>query len=234
VLRRFINSVLKQSYSNIEYIVIDALSNDGTEEVVRSYGDKITKYVREKDKGIYDALNKGIANATGDVIGFLHADDLLASDSVAEKIAISFQDASVDAVYGNLWYVQETNIEKIVRRWTSKEFRASKFRFGWMPPHPTFYLRREHYSQLGGYRTDFSIAADYELMLRMLYKNKLQAKWIDAVLVKMRVGGKSNASLSNRLEANREDAKAWRVNGYRPPIGLRMMKPLRKVAQYLG
>jgi len=227
-----IDSVLTQQDCDIEYIVVDGLSNDDTEKVVRGYGDRISKYIRENDSGIYDALNKGVAAATGDVVGFLHADDVLAGPQVGHWISQPFADESVDAVYGDLQYVDANDTDRVIRNWRSGKYVHSKFRYGWMPAHPTFYLRREHYQEFGVYRDDFQIAADYELMLRMLFKNKLKAQAIDEVLVKMRVGGKSNASIANRLVANREDAKAWSLNGLKTPIGLRWMKPLRKLGQY--
>jgi len=227
-----IDSVLGQTGCEIEYIVVDGLSKDGTEDVVRSYGDRITKYIREKDSGIYDALNKGVAAATGDVIGFLHADDVLAGTDIARAIAEPFKNASIDAVFGDLQYVDAENTNRVIRNWKSGQYDRSKFLYGWMPAHPTFYLRREHYQNLGVYRDDFQIAADYELMLRMLFKNQLNAKSIDKVLVKMRVGGKSNSSIANRLVANREDARAWSLNDLKAPMGLRWMKPLRKIGQY--
>jgi len=227
-----IDSVLGQQGCDIEYVVVDGMSNDDTEEVIRGYGDRISKYIREKDSGIYDALNKGVAAATGDVVGFLHADDILAGPDVGRWISKPFDDETVDAVFGDLQYVDANDTNRVIRNWRSGKYDRSKFPYGWMPAHPTFYLRREHYQKFGVYRVDFQIAADYELMLRMLFKNKLHAQAIEEVLVKMRVGGKSNASISNRLVANREDARAWSLNGLKAPIGLRWMKPLRKIGQY--
>ena len=227
-----IDSVLGQVGCEIEHIVVDGLSKDGTEDVVRGYGNRITKYIREKDSGIYDALNKGVAAASGDVVGFLHADDVLAGPDVGRSIAEPFQNSTVDAVCGDLQYVDADNTEKVIRNWKAGPYDRSKFLYGWMPAHPTFYLRREHYEKFGGYRDDLQIAADYELMLRMLFKNHLMAQSIDKVLVRMRVGGKSNASIANRLVANREDSRAWELNDLKAPMGLRWMKPLRKIGQY--
>lgn len=227
-----IQSVVNQRDVDIEYIIVDALSNDGTEEIVRKYEGQVARYIREKDKGIYDALNKGLRAATGDVIGFLHADDMLASPECICKVAKAFENPAVDATYADLLYVTFEDPDKIVRYWKSGPFRRNKFRFGWMPPHPTVYLRRRHYEELGGYRDDFQISADYELLVRMMYAGKLNVEYINEILVKMRVGGKSNASLSNRMLANREDRNAWGVNGLKSPFALQFTKPGRKLLQY--
>ncbi len=227
-----IESVLNQRAANIELIVIDGNSTDGTQEVVRRYEANLAKFISESDTGIYNALNKGIRAATGEVVGFLHADDMLANPNVVRSISDAFQDPTIDAAYGDLVYVDALRPEHIVRYWKSGQATKSRFRRGWMPPHPTFYLRREHYVTLGGYREDFQISADYELLLRMLFKHRLRPAYIEDVLVKMRLGGKSNISMANRLLANREDRHAWEVNDLRPPFGLQLFKPLRKLYQY--
>ncbi len=227
-----IESVLNQQDVQIEYIIVDGNSTDGTGDVVLRYKNHISKYVCESDSGIYDALNKGIQLATGDIVGFLHADDLLASPKVISQIAAAFADPNIDAAYGDLTYVSAERTDHIVRYWKSGAFRLKRFRWGWMPPHPTVYLRRQKYIELGGYRDDFQISADYELLVRMMFKHRLTTAYIDDVLVKMRLGGKSNASMSNRLLANREDRLAWTVNGLKPPFGLQLFKPLRKLRQY--
>jgi len=227
-----IESVLKQRRANIEYIVIDGNSSDGTQEVVRRYESSLAKFISEPDTGIYNALNKGVLAASGDIVGFIHADDTLANPNAIRLIADAFQDPTVDAAYGDLVYVDAGRPERIVRYWKSGQASESRFRRGWMPPHPTFYLRREHYLNLGSYREDFQISADYELLIRMLFKHRLKPAYVDHVLVKMRLGGKSNVSVGNRLLANREDRRAWEVNGLRAPFGLQLFKPLRKLYQY--
>ena len=185
------------------------------------------------DDGIYDALNKGIELATGDVVGFLHADDVLHDCHAVERIVKGFQEnKKVDFVYGDLLYVDAENPLKVVRYWKSGEYSTSKIRWGWMPAHPTFYLKREKYLELGAYRDDFEISADYELMIRMIMRHQLQGQYVPEILVDMKVGGKSNSSLTNRKTANREDQLAWEVNQLRPPCGLRLWKPLRKLPQY--
>ena len=227
-----IQSVLSQRDSNIEYIVVDGNSKDGTEDVIRRYEGRIAKYIREADSGIYNALNKGIQASTGDIIGFLHADDVLLGVDSCKRIAEAFCNKNVDATYGDLVYVDQNRPEKIVRYWKSKQMSWNAFGWGWMPPHPTFYLRRRHYIDFGFYREDFEIAADYELMLRMLHKHRLKTAYLEGVLIQMRLGGKSNANFNSHLCANREDKRAWNVNGLKPPSCLRILKPMRKILQY--
>lgn len=228
-----IESVLAQDYPHIEYIVVDGMSTDGTDEIVRRYSDRIAVSIREPDSGIYDALNKGVQAATGDVLGFLHADDFLASDGVISEIARCMVDPGLSGTYGDLVYVDAIDTAKTKRYWVSGRYDAARFRWGWMPPHPTVYLRRECYRDFGLFRRDFQIAADYELLVRMMVRHRISMRYIDRVVVKMREGGKSNASMQNRLTANREDRKAWVVNGMQPPVGLRFSKPLRKLVQYV-
>ena len=218
-----LESVLEQTHPDIEYIVVDGMSNDGTESIVSRYS----------DQGIYDALNKGIRMASGDVVGLLHADDFFAHRDVVANIVQEFsEDHSTMGVYGDLVYVDCHETTRRVRRWKSGDYEVSKYRWGWMPPHPTVYFRRECYLRHGLFRDDFHFAADYELLLRMMLVNRVPMRYIPQTLVCMRVGGLSNASFSNRMQANREDAKAWTVNGLRPPWALRLLKPMRKIYQY--
>lgn len=228
-----IESVLEQTHPDIEYIVVDGMSNDGTENIVSKYSERIDRQVREKDDGIYDALNKGIRLASGEVVGLLHADDFFAHRDVIANIAREFSaDHSTMGVYGDLVYVDRHEPTRVVRRWKSGKYDPSKYRWGWMPPHPTVYFRRECYLRYGLFREDFRFAADYELLVRMMQVHGVSMRYIPETLVCMRVGGLSNASVSNRVQANREDAKAWSVNGLQPPWGLRLLKPLRKIYQY--
>lgn len=231
-----LESVCGQDYPEIEHIVVDGMSTDGTQEVISRYRSGIARMVRERDSGIYEALNKGIGLASGDIIGFLHADDIYADSGVVSSIVEGIRGlgtGQIGGVYGDLEYVQWGNTQKRVRYWRSGEYRVERFRRGWMPAHPTVYLHRECYEKFGGFREDFQIAADYELMVRMLAVGGVRMGYVPRVLVKMRVGGKSNASLRNRLQANREDRRAWEVNGGRVPFGLRWMKPMRKLLQYV-
>lgn len=228
-----IESVLAQTYPAIEHIVVDGLSTDGTAEIVKGYGARIAKFLSEKDAGLYHALNKGIEMATGDVIGFLHADDVFYDRNVVSTIAETFVRQETDSLYGDLIYVDGSHGSRQIRNWRSGPFRRNSFLYGWMPPHPTFYVKRTVYERLGAYNTAFKSAADYELMLRYLYKHAISTVYVPKYLVRMRIGGKSNATIRNRVRANQEDYKAWLVNGLSPRLYTRILKPLRKLFQYL-
>lgn len=228
-----IDSVLCQTYPNIEYIVVDGSSTDGTVELVRGYGNRITKFVSEKDGGLYDAINKGIGMATGDVIGLLHSDDIFYSKQAIAAVAAAFKANASDSVYADLVYVDREKPEKVIRNWKSGHYKRNSFIYGWMPPHPTFYVKREVYERLGGYNTTFKSAADYELMLRYLYKHGISTAYVPECLVRMRLGGKSNVTLNNRIRANKEDYAAWHINGLQPRFYTRYLKPLRKITQFL-
>lgn len=232
-LRDTIESVLTQSYQDIEYLLIDGGSKDNTLEIIKSYQDKRIRWVSEPDKGIYDAMAKGKRMATGDVVGILNSDDFYPDNSVLQRVAAAFSKAGTDAVYGDLRYVDHADTSKITRSWVSGDYKRENFLSGWMPPHPTFFLRKEAYEKFGYYNPDFKSAGDYELMLRMLYKHKLKAVYIPHVQVVMRAGGVSNASLKNRIRANREDRLAWQLNEIKPKWFTLLMKPLSKLKQWL-
>lgn len=226
-----LNSVSKQTYPHIEHLVIDGLSKDDSVNICRSF-DHVAKIQSEKDNGIYDAMNKGISLATGDIIGILNSDDFYINNEVIEKVANAFKD-DVDAVYGDLQYVDPFNTNKVIRSWRSGNYTARDFLYGWMPPHPTFFVRREVYERIGSFNTALHSAADYEFMLRVLFKHKLRAAYIPEVLVRMRAGGLSNASLKNRMKANLEDRLAWKMNGLKPYFFTLYLKPVRKILQYI-
>jgi len=228
-----IQSVVSQNYNNIEYIIVDGLSTDDTLKIVEQYKSKISKVISEKDNGIYDALNKGITAASGDIIAILHADDFYANENVISKVVNEFIQNNVDAVYGDLQYVDKQDTKKIKRNWISGVYQKQNFLKGWMPPHPSFFVKKECYDKFGLFNTTLKSAADYELMLRFLYKHNCSVVYIPYVLVKMRVGGKSNASLINRIKANREDKMAWKINGLSPGIFTFIRKPLSKLGQFL-
>lgn len=225
-------SVINQTYKDIEYIIVDGKSTDDTLKIVDKYKDKITKIVSEKDHGLYHALNKGIEMSTGDVIGILHSDDFYIDNQVIEKYASTFLKNNSDAVYSDLYYVDKLNTDKIIRKWKSGEYSIRSFINGWMPPHPTFFVRKEIYKKLGKFNTDFKSAADYELMLRFIEKNKISISYLPEYTVKMRVGGKSNVSVQNRVNANLEDRKAWELNGLKPRFYTLYLKPFRKILQF--
>lgn len=227
-----IESISRQSVDS-EHVIIDGESTDGTLKIIKHYRTSIAKVVSEPDRGIYDAMNKGIKIATGDVIGILNADDFYASNDVLKKISNVFLDPNVDACYGDLVYVNNKNKNKITRYWKSGDFNIRKFYFGWMPPHPTFFVRRSVYKKYGLFNLNLGSSADYEIMIRFLLKKRLNVAYIPEVLVNMRTGGESNASLLNRLKANRNDRKAWKVNGLRLYPWIIILKPLRKIGQWL-
>jgi glycosyltransferase len=230
-LRDTIESVLAQSVA-AEHIIIDGGSTDGTLDMLRGYGDKLAKVVSEPDEGIYDAMNKGIRLATGDVIGILNADDFYSHGEVLAKVLSVFSEKGVDSAYGDLEYVDPVQTSKVVRKWKAGAYQPGDFLLGWMPPHPTFFVRKAVYQQYGLFRPDFNTAGDYEMMVRLLFKHRISAAYIPEVLVQMRAGGVSNSNIWRRLAANREDRRAWRVNGIRAPFYTTILKPLRKVGQF--
>jgi glycosyltransferase involved in cell wall biosynthesis len=229
-----IDSVLGQSYLNIEYIVIDGASTDGTIEIISSYGLKISKFLSEPDKGIYDAINKGIAISTGDIVGIVNSDDVFYDRNVIKKVAESFNENDIDAVYGDAIFVSPENKTRIVRYYSSKTFRPGRFRFGFMPAHPSFYIKREYFEKLGYYQTDYKIAADFELLLRFIYVNKIRYKYIEMPFVLMRTGGASNKSFKSNLTLNREILRACRENGLRTGYFFIYLKYFFKVFEFLG
>jgi glycosyltransferase involved in cell wall biosynthesis len=231
-IERCIDSVSRQKFNNVQYIIIDGGSTDNTNQIINNRIDKIEYYISEPDKGIYDAMNKGIAVATGDIIGTLNADDFYADDDVLNDVAQAFINPEVNIVYGDLDYVDQKG--KVIRKWRSGKYKSGRFNWGWMPPHPTFYCRRKLFDELGVYSLDYGSAADYELMLRFIHINKASVLYINKVLVKMIIGGVSNKSLSNRVKAMRFDLKAMRNNGITLPIMTILFKPLRKLMQFFS
>lgn len=231
-IRDALNSVSEQDYSDIEHVVVDGASTDGTAEIIESCRSSIDVLVSERDEGIYDALNKGIAIASGDVIGFLHADDLFSDHRVLSRIAHAMADQAVDAVYGDLNYVSRRDSQRVIRHWQSGVFSKRRLSWGWMPPHPTFYVRRRVYERLGAFDTSFRIASDYDCMLRFLAQGDIVPKYIPEVLVVMRVGGASNRSLENVLQKSCEDYRALRRNRV-GGIGSLVCKNLSKIGQFL-
>jgi glycosyltransferase involved in cell wall biosynthesis len=228
-----IESVLAQSFRELEYIIIDGASTDGTLDIIKKYAGRISKWTSGPDSGIYDALNKGIKAATGDIIGFIHADDIYAHDKVLARVVSEMTQHNVDSCYGDLLYVDKKNTERIIRYWKSRHYREGLFQRGWMPPHPTFFVRKEIYERHGSFNTDFRIASDYELMLRFLEKEKISTLYIPEVLIKMRVGGASNRTAKNIVLKTAEDYKAWNVNGLERKFYTIPLKNLSKISQFL-
>ena len=227
-------SVLEQDHKDLEYIVVDGKSSDRTLPIIEKYKSRIAKLIFEKDDGMYFALNKGLREASGEVIGILNADDLYADSKVISQVVKEFSEKKTDSIYGDLQYVERNDLQKIFRNWKSNPYDAKLFLKGWMPPHPAFFVKRKCYEQFGAFNTIFSFAADYELMLRFLYKNRISASYIPQVLVKMRTGGLSNSSIKNRIKANREDRLAWKVNGLKPEKLTLVLKPLSKLRQFFS
>lgn len=213
-----LRSVREQTYGNIEHIVVDGRSTDNTLEVLAAEGQHVAKLVSEEDKGIYDAMNKGVALASGEVVGFINADDFYASTIVLADVAAAFEKSGADSCYGNLCYVSQTDPARTVRYWRSKDFVPGSFEAGWCPPHPTFFVRRSVYERLGGFDLSFKIAADFELMARYLEAARITSYYIPEVLVKMRLGGTTNRSLSNIFKQNAEIRRALSKIGRRSSL----------------
>jgi glycosyltransferase involved in cell wall biosynthesis len=228
---RCILSVMRQKFNNIQYIVIDGGSTDNTIQIINKHKDKIDFFISEPDNGVYDAMNKGIAHATGDIIGMLNADDYFADDDVLNDIVVAFSENKVDIVFGDLDYVDHEG--KIIRKWRSGKYKSGIFNWGWMPPHPTFYCRRKLFQDLGNYSLDYGSAADYELMLRFIHSNKTSVFYLNKVMVKMIIGGISNKNLSNRVQALQFDLKAMRNNNILFPLITVLIKPIRKIMQFI-
>ncbi len=228
-----LQSIDRQTCKNVEHIVIDADSTDDTLAVLATIPAGHRRVLSEPDKGIYDGMNKGLLLAGGDIVGILNADDMYADENVLQDVCDAFTEAEVDTCYGDLKYVDFADTSKTVRLWKSGGFDAGKFRWGWMPPHPTFFVRRKLYEQYGCFNQQLGTAADYELMLRFLVKHKATSSYIPRVLVHMRNCGASNSTLARRMEANRMDRKAWAVNGLRPFPWTLLCKPFRKLGQWV-
>ena len=227
-----LESIRTQRYPAIEHIVVDGASKDDTLAIVESYP-HVARVISEHDTGIYDAMNKGIGCATGEIIGLLNADDMYIDNEVIAEVVSLFEQDDIMAVYADLVYVDAVDTDKVVRRWRSGQYNSQRFFYGWMPPHPTFFVRKNVYRQFGCFNTDFRSAADYEFMLRVLVKYGIKATYLPRLIVKMRTGGQSNASLLNRWRANREDRRAWDVNGLTPYFLTIPLKPIRKIVQFI-
>lgn len=215
----------------VEHVVVDGASTDGTLEKVQAFPAPV--YLDSKpDRGIYDGMNRGVHLASGEVVGFLNADDFYWSPDALGMVVDGLEAAGVDAVYGNVAYVRSDAPERVLRVWRSGRYRCSAWRRGWMPPHPALFVRRALFDRHGGFRLDLGSAADYELMVRFLVRERLRTVYVPNLWVAMRAGGASNTSLRGRLRANRMDRRAWTVNGLRPSPWFRFLKPARKLSQY--
>lgn len=217
-IRETIESVITQDYPSIEYIIIDGASTDNTMNIIREYGDRIDIVISEPDKGIYDGMNKGIRAATGDVVGFINSDDFYPSSSILTNVMQVFSDPSIDVSYGDLCYVKPNDIHSIVRYWQSSDFIPGSFRHGWCPPHPTFFVRRKIYEELGLFDLNYKIAADVEIMMRFLEVHNIRAAYLPEVLVHMRLGGETNKSIDNIIRQNQEIWRALKAHGLKPSL----------------
>ncbi|WP_029035315.1 glycosyltransferase family 2 protein [Salinimicrobium terrae] len=228
-----LQSIAEQNYKNVEVLLIDGKSKDNTIEVSKKAFSGELKIISEKDRGIYDALNKGIYHATGDIIGFVHSDDLLASADVLPELAKAFEETGADGVYGDLQYVSKENTSQVIRYWKSEDFTASLLTRGWMPAHPSLFLKKEVYEKHGCFDLNYSIAADYDFMLRILQDPDLKFSYLPKVITKMRVGGASNRSIKNIVQKSAEDYRALSKNKIPNPARVLAMKNLSKISQFV-
>ena len=228
-----IKSVAAQSYDNVEHIIIDGASTDNTLSEVEKHSHARIRVISEPDNGIYDALNKGMKTATGDVIGLMHSDDFFAHNDVLTNVARVFEEERPDAVFGDLDYVSATNPTKVIRRWKPGSYSHTKLSGGWMPPHPTLYVRRDVIERFGGYNIDYRIAADYEAILRWFGQAEILSVYLPEIMVKMRVGGESNRSLERVMRKSREDYRALQSNNL-GGLGTLAWKNLSKISQFLA
>jgi len=235
-LETSMQTVLEQNYPELEYVIIDGDSGVDTVTLLKNMEARYDnmKWLSEPDQGIYDALNKGLTLVSGDVIGFVHSDDFLADSTIVSKIMERFQGENVDGVYGDLLYVDKVRTDKIIRYWKSRPFDPKLLNKGWMPPHPTLFLKKGVYQKHGKFDLSYKIAADYDFMLRVLKDNTLQFSYLPEVIVKMRVGGVSNRSLKNLVQKSAEDYKAMKSNGLSFPPGALLMKNLSKIPQFMS
>lgn len=229
-----IDSVLGQDYPDIEYIIVDGLSVDGTREIVTSYGNRIAKFISEKDGGLYDAMNKGIGMATGQIIGILNSDDLYADRSVLSRVAQAFQAHPVDVLYGDLYYFRTGATEKPVRHYKGGNFSMRRVSYGLMPPHPTFFVKKSAYDKFGKFDTQFTLSADFDLILRFLGVHQIPFLYIPEVLVKMRLGGKSTSSLKRLFVMNSEDLDSCKRHGVKTNVFKFHLKYLAKIPNLLN
>lgn len=231
-IRSAIESVLNQTYRDIEYIIVDGASTDGTVDIVKSYGDRIHKFISEPDNGIYNAMNKGIHLASGEIVGILNSDDFFTENDVIERVVKSFNQ-DVDAVFGDIQFVSPNKLDKVVRYYSSKRFSLRRFRFGFMPAHPSFYTRRRLFDEFGFYKEEYAIGADFELLLRYLYCHKLRYRYLNFPFVTMRTGGISNQNIKSNIILNKEILKACKENNLRTNLLYIYSKYLIKIFEYL-
>lgn len=234
-LKDTIQSVLRQTNKDFEYLIIDGGSTDETIDIVKSYESEFSgrlKWVSEKDEGIYDAMNKGIKMASGDVVGILNSDDYFTSDDILQTVDNAFKSHEIDAIYGDIHFIRDGNPQKCVRYYSSRMFRPFWLRFGFMPAHSSFYCKREIFDKAGLYSLDYKIGADYEMMVRLFKRHKIKSLYANKDFVTMRTGGASNNNVRSRLTLIEEDVKACRVNGIYTNRFFIMLKFLYKIFEF--
>ncbi|WP_299576272.1 glycosyltransferase family 2 protein [uncultured Sunxiuqinia sp.] len=229
-----IDSVHEQTEIDLEHIIIDGASKDNTIEIIKSRPNRVKTIISEPDKGIYDAMNKGIKLANGDIIGILNSDDFYASDNILAKIAQTFTTTNCDALYGNLNFVAPTDTNKVIRHWKSSPFISGSFTKGWHPPHPTFFVKKEVYEKYGLFDTNLDVSADFELMLRFIEKNCIKVSFLDETIVKMRYGGESTGSLKKIIEGNRNILRAFKKNGIKVSPFYPVLRLIPKLKQFIS
>lgn len=231
-LRDTIQSVFNQTYSDIEYIIIDGLSKDNTVDIIRKYEPQFQgrlKWISERDNGLYDAMNKGIRMSTGDIVGIINSDDFYHRRDIISRVVEAFRNERIQAVYGDVRFVNSDNLDKTVRYYSSRNFSPNRFRYGFMPAHPTFFTYRKYFEKFGYYKIDYHIAADYELLIRFLYVHRLKSKYLSLDFMKMRTGGASTASIKSNILLNKEIVRACSENGIWTCMPLLFLKYFIKV-----
>ncbi len=228
-----VTSVHNQTYDNIEHIIIDGASSDATVNTIRDTPNKVSQLISENDNGIYDAMNKGLKLATGEVLGILNSDDFYNSTAVIQNVVDAFQDPKIDIVFGDLFYVNQQNPDKIVRKWSSGPYYDGAFKKGWHPAHPSFFVRKNVYEKFGYFDLDYQLAADFELMLRFLEKHQLKSTYLKIPMVRMRLGGATNKSWENIAKGNKECIAAFKKNGISAPLLYPIYRLLPKLKQFL-
>jgi glycosyltransferase len=229
-----LQSIVKQTYNDIEHIVIDGGSTDGTLDVINKYRDNIATLISEPDNGIYDAMNKGIKLARGEIIGILNSDDFYVNDTIIEKVVDTFKKYNVDSCYGDLIYVDKNDTNKVIRYWKSSQYKYGSFKYGWHPPHPTFFVKKEVYDKYGAFDTNFEISADFELMLRFLEKYRITTIYLPEPIIKMRFGGVSNKNLKNIIIGNINCYRAFKKNSLTVPLFYFFYRLFPKAKQFFA
>lgn len=228
-----IESVVAQDYTNIEYIIVDGNSTDGTQDIIRSYNGSISNWLSEPDNGLYDAMNKGIRLAKGDIVGIINSDDFYHRPDAISRVVEGFLDPEIECVFADIRFVAPEDLDKTVRYYSSKRFNLGAFSWGFMPAHPTFFTYRKNFEKYGVYKTDYKIAADFELLVRFLYKHRLSYRYLDFDLMKMRLGGVSTASLKSTWIINQEDLRACKENGLKTNYLRLYSRYFRKFLEYI-